>query len=215
MQQSNVTSLSLLVICLFLLLLLLRTCGGLGEAESNAMYLDSLNNEYAVRIARDSSKIHSQGVQLAVAGTKLRALELREPEVVIRYQTRTKIKTEIQLGETVYIDSFPHLRLPRYFHRPGKWLEIGGQISRAGRLQIDSIIIPVSYTVAIGDTLRKGFLSRKRDKVVRLGIDNPYVTVTGMNNIIVAEPPKKWWQTNAAKVGLGALIGFGIARAQN
>jgi hypothetical protein len=197
------------------LLLLLRTCGGLGEAESNAMYLDSLNNEYAVRIARDSSKIHSQGVQLAVAGTKLRALELREPEVVIRYQTRTKIKTEIQLGETVYIDSFPHLRLPRYFHRPGKWLEIGGQISRAGRLQIDSIIIPVSYTVAIGDTLRKGFLSRKRDKVVRLGIDNPYVTVTGMNNIIVAEPPKKWWQTNAAKVGLGALIGFGIARAQN
>jgi hypothetical protein len=215
MQQSNVTSLSLLAICLFLLLLLLRTCGALREAESNAMYLDSLNNEYVVRIARDSTRMYSQGVQLAAAGTKLRALELREPEVVIRYQTRTKVKTEIQLGETVYIDSFPHMRLPRYFHRPGKWLEIGGQINRLGRLQLDSIIIPVSYTVAIGDTLRKGFLSRKRDKVVRLGIDNPYVTVTGMNNIIVAEPPKKWWQTNAAKVGLGALIGFGIARAQN
>ena len=214
MQQSNISTLSLLAICLFLLLLLLRTCGALGEAESNAMYLDSLNSEYAVRINQDSSKIHSQGVQLAAAGTKLRALELREPEVVIRYQTRTVIKTEIELGETVYIDSFPHLRLPRYFHRPGKWLEIGGQINRLGRLQLDSIIIPVSYTVAIGDTLRKGLLWRKRDKVVRLGIDNPYVTVTGMNNIIVAEPPKKWWQTNAAKVGLGALIGFGIARAQ-
>ena len=159
--------------------------------------------------------MYSQSIQLAIAGARIQALELREPEVVIRYQTRTVVKTEIELGETVYIDSFPHLRLPRYFHRPGKWLEIGGQISRAGRLQLDSIIIPVSYTVAIGDTLRKGFLSRKRDKVVRLGIDNPYVTVTGMNNIIVAEPPKKWWQTNAAKVGLGALIGFGIARAQN
>jgi hypothetical protein len=214
MQQSNVTSLSLLAICLFLLLLLLRTCGALGEAESNAMYLDSLNNEYAVRIARDSSKIHSQGVQLAAAGTKLRALELREPEVVIRYQTRTKIKTEIQLGETVYIDSFPHLRLPRTFHRPGKWLEIGGQISRAGRLQIDSIIIPVSYTVAIGDTLRKGFLSRKRDKVVRLGIDNPYVHVTGMNNIIVAEPPKKWYETRAFAFALGSITGFAIGRAK-
>jgi hypothetical protein len=186
----------------------------LGEAESNAMYLDSLNNEYAVRIARDSSKIHSQGVQLAAAGTKLRALELREPEVVIRYQTRTKVKTEIQLGETVYIDSFPHMRLPRYFHRPGKWLEIGGQISRAGRLQIDSIIIPVSYTVAIGDTLRKGFLSRKRDKVVRLGIDNPYVTVTGMNNIIVPEPPKKWYETRAFAFALGGITGFAIGRAK-
>ena len=214
MQQSNVTSLSLLVICLFLLLLLMRTCGALGEAESNAMYLDSLNNEYAVRIARDSSKIHSQGVQLAAAGTKLRALELREPEVVIRYQTRTKIKTEIQLGETVYIDSFPHMRLPRYFHRPGKWLEIGGQINRLGRLQLDSIIIPVSYTVAIGDTLRKGFLLRKRDKVVRLGIDNPYVTVTGMNNIIVPEPPKKWYETRAFAFALAGITGFAIGRAK-
>ncbi len=214
MQQSNVTSLSLLVICLFLLLLLMRTCGALGEAESNAMYLNSLNNEYVVRIARDSSKIHSQGMQLAAAGTKLRALELREPEVVVRYQTRTVVKTEIQLGETVYIDSFPHMRLPRYFHRPGKWLEIGGQINRLGRLQLDSIIIPVSYTVAIGDTLRKGFFSRKRDKVVRLGIDNPYVTVTGMNNIIVAEPPKKWYETRAFAFALGGITGFAIGRAK-
>jgi hypothetical protein len=214
MQQSNISTLSLLAICLFLLLLLLRTCGALGEAESNAMYLDSLNNEYAVRINQDSSKIHSQGVQLAASGTKLRALELREPEVVIRYQTRTVVKTEIELGETVYIDSFPHLRLPRTFHRPGKWLEIGGQISRLGRLQIDSIIIPVSYTVAIGDTMRKGFLSRKRDKVVRLGIDNPYVTVTGMNNIIVAEPPKKWYETRAFAFALGGLVGVAIGRAK-
>jgi hypothetical protein len=214
MQQSNISTLSLLAICLFLLLLLLRTCAALGEAESNAMYLDSLNNEYTVRIARDSTRMYSQSVQLAAAGTKLRALELREPEVVVRYQTRTKVVTQVELGETVYIDSFPHLRLPRYFHRPGKWLEIGGQISRAGRLQLDSIVIPVSYTVAIGDTLRKGFIWRKRDKVVRLGIDNPYVTVTGMNNIIVAEPPKKWWQTNAAKFGFGVIVGAAIMRAQ-
>jgi hypothetical protein len=214
MQQSNISTLSLLAICLFLLLLLLRTCAALGEAESNAMYLDSLNNEYAVRIARDSAKMYSQGVQLAAAGTKLRALELREPEVVVRYQTRTVVKTEIELGEPVYIDSFPHLRLPRYFHRPGKWLEIGGSINRLGRLQLDSIVIPVSYTVAIGDTLRKGFFSRKRDKVVRLGIDNPYVSVTGMNNIIVAEPPKKWWQTGAAKFGFGVIVGAAIVQAQ-
>jgi hypothetical protein len=214
MQQSNISTLSLLAICLFLLLLLLRTCGALGEAESNAMYLDSLNNEYVVRINQDSARMYSQSLQLAAAGTKLRALELREPEVVVRYQTRTKVVTQVELGETVYIDSFPHLRLPRTFHRPGKWLEIGGQINRLGRLQLDSIIIPVSYTVAIGDTLRKGFLSRKRDKVVRLGIDNPYVTVTGMNNIIVPEPPKKWYETRAFAFALGGLVGVAIGRAK-
>jgi hypothetical protein len=213
MQQSNISTLSLLAICLFILLLLLRTCGALRESESNAMYLDSLNSEYTVRIASDSSKIYSQAIQLAAAGTKLRTLELREPEVVVRYQTKTVVKTELQLGETVYIDSFPHLRLPRTFHRPGKWLEIGGQISRAGRLQIDSIIIPVSYTVAIGDTLRKGLLWRKREKVVRLGIDNPYVSVTGMHNVIVADKPKKWYETRAFVFALGGVAGFAICRA--
>jgi hypothetical protein len=214
MHQSNISTLSLLSICLFILLLLIRTCGALGEAESNAMYLDSLNSEYTVRIARDSSRIHSQAVQLAAAGTKLRALQLREPEVVVRYQTRTKIKTELQLGETVYIDSFPHLRLPRSFSREGKFLQIGGSINRLGRLQIDSIIIPVSYTVAIGDTLRKGLFSRKRDKVVRLGIDNPYVSVTGMHNVIVAQPPKKWYETRAFAFALGGITGFAIGRAK-
>lgn len=214
MHQSNISTLSLLAICLFILLLLLRTCGALAEAESNAMYLDSLNSEYTVRIARDSSRIHSQAVQLAAAGTKLRALQLREPEVVVRYQTRTKIKTELQLAEPVYIDSFPHLRLPRSFSREGKFLQIGGSINRLGRLQIDSIIIPVSYTVAIGDTLRKGLFSRKRDKVVRLGIDNPYVSVTGMHNVIVAQPPKKWYETRAFAFALGGITGFAIGRAK-
>jgi hypothetical protein len=178
------------------------------------MYLDSLNSQYTVRIARDSSRIHSQAVQLAEAGTKLRALQLREPEVVVRYQTRTKVVTQVELGETVYIDSFPHLRLPRSFSREGKFLQIGGSINRLGRLQIDSIIIPVSYTVAIGDTLRKGLFSRKRDKVVRLGIDNPYVSVTGMHNVIVAQPPKKWYETKAFAFALGGITGFAIGRAK-
>ena len=206
------TDLILIAICCFLVLMLMRTCGALRQTEHELATNHAL---YVSRIAKDSSKIHSQGVQLAAAGTKLRALELQEPEVVVRYQTRTKVVTQVELGETVYIDSFPHLRLPRTFHRPGKWLEIGGQISRAGRLQIDSIIIPVSYTVAIGDTLRRGFLWRKRDKVVRLGIDNPYVHVTGMNNVIVADRPKKWYETQLAGAVFGGLIGFGLGRAQN
>lgn len=214
MHKSNIGTLSLLAICLFILLLLLRTCGALRESESNAMYLDSLNSEFAVRIAKDSSKIYSQGIQLAAAATKLRALELREPEVVVRYQTKTVLKTELQLAEPIYIDSFPHLKLPRSFGREGKWLSIGGSINRLGRLQIDSMIIPVAYTVAIGDTLRKGLLWRKRDKVVRLGVDNPYVQVTGINSVIIADKPKKWYETRAFAFALGGITSFAICRAK-
>lgn len=205
MHTNNLTMLSLLAVIGFLIILLLRTCGSLQRTE---LELNTQHTAFVSRIAKDSTTIHSQAVQLAAAGTKLRALELREPEVVVKYQTRTKIVTDIQLAEPIYIDSFPHLRLPRQFSREGKWLQIGGSINRLGRLQIDSIIIPVSYTVAIGDTLRKGLLWRKRDKVVRLGIDNPYVSVTGMHNVIVADRPKKWYETRAFAFALGGIVGY-------
>jgi hypothetical protein len=137
-------------------------------------------------------------------------LEIKASQAV-QYRTKTVIQTEFELGDTVYIDSFPHLRLPRSFGREGKWLSIGGTINRVGRLQIDSMIIPVAYTVAIGDTLREGSILRKRDKVVRIAVDNPYVSVTGINNVVIRQD-KKWYQTDAAKIGLGAFIGFGLTR---
>lgn len=219
MERSNIRTLSLLTISLFLILMLLRTCDTLSRTEDELMQLDNANDEYTLRIRNDSVKLYSQ-TQTIVSNERRYAelekinkdLEIKASQAV-QYQTKTVVKTEFQLGETVYIDSFPHLKLPRSFAREGKWLSIGGTINRIGRLQIDSIVIPVAYTVAIGDTLRKGFLTRKRDKVVRISVDNPYVEVTGMNNVVIRQD-KKWWQTNAAKIGLGAVLGFAICRAK-
>jgi hypothetical protein len=216
MERSNLITFALI---LMLLLMLIRTCNTLQRTEQELEQLDSANDEFTIRIAQDSMKLISQAQTIVSSERKYKELEKINKSLqvkasqAVQYRTKTVVKTEFQLGETVYIDSFPHLRLPRTFGREGKWLSIGGTINRLGRLQIDSIVIPVSYTVAIGDTLRKGFLSRKRDKVVRIGIDNPYVEVTGMNNIIVRQD-KKWWQTDAAKIGLGAMLGFAICRAK-
>jgi hypothetical protein len=216
MERSNLVTLGLI---LMLLLMLIRTCNTLQLTEQELEQIDSANDEFTIRIAQDSMKLISQAQTIVSSERKYKELEQINKNLEIKasqavqYRTKTIVKTEFQLGETVYIDSFPHLRLPRTFGREGKWLSIGGTINRLGRLQIDSIVIPVSYTIAIGDTLRKGFLSRKRDKVVRIAIDNPYVEVTGMNNIIVRQD-KKWWQTDAAKIGLGAVLGFAICRAK-
>jgi hypothetical protein len=216
MERFNLVTLGLI---LMLLLMLIRTCNTLHKTEQELEQIDSANDEFTIRIAQDSMKLISQAQTIVSSDRKYKDLEKINKDLEIKasqavqYRTKTVVKTEFQLGETVYIDSFPHLRLPRSFGREGKWLSIGGTINRLGRLQIDSIVIPVSYTVAIGDTLRKGFLSRKRDKVVRIGIDNPYVEVTGMNNIVVRQD-KKWWQTDAAKIGLGAVLGFAICRAK-
>jgi hypothetical protein len=43
-------------------------------------------------------------------------------------------------------------------------------------------------------------------------IDNPNMQITGMQNIYIKED-KKWYQTTAFKLGVGALIGFGVSRA--
>jgi len=67
------------------------------------------------------------------------------------------------------------------------------------------------FTYAVGDTIRKG-LFKRRDKVIRMRIDNPNMQITGMNNIYIKQE-KKWYQTTAFKVGVGALIGFGAAKA--
>ena len=129
--------------------------------------------------------------------------------------TKTVVKTEIQLAEPVYIDSFPHLKLPRPFYKQDKHLTLGGTINRLGTLQIDSLIIPTSYTVAIKDTLRKGLINKifkVSDPVVRIRVDNPNVQITSMSNFVVRKPPK-WYESTPFKIGVGVLIGFGLAVA--
>lgn len=217
MEQSNTSTLTFVTIMIVLALMLIKTCGSLASTEVELERLDNANAEYTMRIAQDSAKIYSQSQTIVSSERKYAELEKINAALgikanqAVQYRTKTVIKTEFELGDTVYIDSFPHLRLPRSFGREGKWLSIGGTINRVGRLQIDSMIIPVAYTVAIGDTLRKGSIFRKRDKVVRIAVDNPYVSVTGISNVVIRQD-KKWYQTDAAKIGLGAFIGFGLTR---
>jgi hypothetical protein len=138
-------------------------------------------------------------------------LELQNPVEVVKFKTRTVIKTEFKVADTVIIDRVPHLRLPLKFYKAEKFWVIGGQLTTKGNLQIDSLIMNADFTYAVGDTIRKG-LFKRRDKVIRMRIDNPSMQITGMNNIYIKQE-KKWYQTTAFKVGVGALIGFGVAKA--
>lgn len=209
----------LAIVCAALIMALISTCQTAKILESQVSDLTNNQNKLFKRIKNDSLTLYTQAatiMQQNAANEVLKGeaarLELARIDALAKVKTKTIVKTEFELGETVYIDSFPHLKLPRTFGREGKWLSIGGTINRLGRLQIDSIIIPVNYSVAIGDTLRKGFLFRKRDKVVRISVDNPYVNITGVNNVIV-EDRKKWYETGAAQFGLGLILGAVIVTA--
>jgi hypothetical protein len=79
-------------------------------------------------------------------------------------------------------------------------------------MRIDSLITYGKITYGVGDTLRAGFfnkLFRNKDQVVRVRIDNPNISLIGLNNIYVKKP-KKWYQTDAFKIGTGVVLGLSI-----
>jgi hypothetical protein len=203
-----------LVVLIVLLFLLLKSCG------------DGVESDYRLRhtIYEDSIVIASQKKIIAQSGSDAakQAQQIAELEVkvnnaveVVKIETRTIIKTQIKLGDTVMIQSKPYIQLPKPFLKSTEWYTIGGMINRLGWLQIDSLVIPAKFTYAVGDTMRTGFVNRllkKKDTVVRLRVDNPNVQVVGLENIYIKQG-KKWHQTTAFKVGVGVLIGVAVVKA--
>jgi hypothetical protein len=164
----------------------------------------------------DSLTIYTQGQQITELKDLTEKLRIDKPKAAVEVVTRTIFKTKIQLGDPIYIhDTVPALVLPREFQKFERWFSITGKINRLGYLQIDSLSIPATISVGIGDTLRGVFPFRKRESVVRVAIDNPNMVAEGLRSYVIEQPRKKWYETTAAKVGFGGLIGFGIARAQN
>lgn len=185
---------------------------------------DNVIDDYTLKhtMYEDSIVIASQRKIIAQAHSDAakQAQQIAELEVkvknaseVVKIETRTVIKTEIKLGDTVMINMQPYIQLPKPFLKQTEWYTIGGMINRLGWLQLDSIVIPAKFTYAVGDTMRTGLINRllkKKDTVVRLRVDNPNVAITGMSNIYIKQE-KKWHQTTAFKVGVGVLIGIGIS----
>ena len=191
-----------------LLFLLLKTCG---ENIADDYRLKHTMNEDSILIASQRKVIAQSGSDAAKQAQQIAELEVKVKNAseVVRIETRTIIKTQIKLGDTVMIDKQPYIQLPKPFLKQTEWYTIGGMINRLGWLQIDSLVIPTKFTYAVGDTMRTGLVNRllkKKDTVVRMRVDNPNVQVVGLENIYIKQE-KKWHQTTAFKVGVGVLIG--------
>jgi hypothetical protein len=205
-----------LIAIIVLVFLLLKSCG---ENVSNDYRLKHTIYEDSILIASQKKIIAQSGSDAAKQAQQIADLEVKVKNAseVVRIETRTIIKTQIKLGDTVMIDKQPYIQLPKPFLKTTEWYTIGGMINRLGWLQIDSLVIPAKFTYAVGDTMRTGFVNRifrKSDQVVRLRVDNPNVAITGMDNIYIKQD-KKWHQTTGFKVGVGVLIGVAITSVGN
>lgn len=221
--QFDVKHVGLIVVIMLLLLTLIEKCRDNKELAKNLGVEIGVNRDLRVKTLADSAKIYSQAAKIVSSEALARELErqlhelsIKEPETVTKIETKTVYKTEIKLAEPVYIDSFPHLRLPQPFFKREKWVTLGGTINRLGFLQLDSLVLPATYTFAVGDTLRGGLfnrLFRRKDTVLRLKIDNPYVFVTGMDNYVIKRRPK-WYETPLFNFGAGLVCGLALRVVQ-
>jgi len=212
--MENKERIAYIFLLLVLIAILLCTCATKTAIEENAIMQQQ---EYKKRILADSSTIYSQSVNIKTKDIQiyeLKKMAIKSPEVVIQTQTKTVIKTEIKL-DTIMVEGTPMIKLPKDFYKTEKWFTLSGKINRLGFLQIDSLVSYANLTYAIGDTLRTGAFNKlfgKRDKVVRLLVDNPNMSITGMRNIVIKEK-KRWYETSAFKFGLGVITGIGMTRA--
>jgi hypothetical protein len=203
-----------LIALVVLLFTLLKCCSDNVQADyrlKHTIYEDS------VLIASQRKVIAQSGSDAAKQAQQIAELEVKVKNAseVVKIETRTIIKTQIKLGDTVMVQGKPYIQLPKPFLKTTEWYTIGGMINRLGWLQIDSLVIPAKFTYAVGDTMRTGFVNRllkKKDTVVRLRVDNPNVQIVGLENIYIKQD-KKWHQTTAFKVGVGVLIGVAAVSA--
>jgi len=84
------------------------------------------------------------------------------------------------------------------------WLNFKGFCTKRA-LTLEDISINDSYKIVIGEK-KNGFF-KKAVPIVQITNDNPYMKVTGMNNIIVQTKPK-FYQTGIFAFGIGGLLGL-------
>lgn len=97
------------------------------------------------------------------------------------------------------------IAVPTRFQLNEKWFNIDGYVRRDG-LKIDSLSIPNKTTVTIGYE-KSGFLNLSKNAVVKVKNENPYVNVSGLDNIVIKKK-KKFWQNPLFHIGVGVVAGY-------
>lgn len=221
-----------IVLAIIIIVLLWRGC----EQERDRSKLISELGEYRlkekvfnVERLKDSSTLatQSQTILSQKEAIELGLLELEKSIKEVQSQVKQKSTTTIiekqvpfipdgyadtsgivrnESGEVIRRDS---IAVPTRFKLNEKWFNIDGLVKRDG-LVIDSLTIPNKTIVTIGYK-KAGFLNLSKDAVVQVKNENPYVNVTGLDNIVIKKK-KKIWQNPLVHIGVGVVLGYYITK---
>ena len=211
-------------IILILCLLWIDTCNTAKVLRGDLQKSGIEVQQFKKKVLDDSSTIYTQELLILESEDQLKSvqmdldkMEIENTDLVFKLKTRAVFKGEVKLDkpavEVNQGDPCPdfgsYLPLPAEFTQSDRFYLFRGEVTKQATLKVDSLVMFTNITYAIGDTLRDGFLNkllRKKDPTVSVLIDNPYVHVSGLSSFIVRDK-KKWYQTNAAKIGAGVILG--------
>jgi hypothetical protein len=111
-----------------------------------------------------------------------------------------------EAGNVIRRDS---IAVPTRFKLSEKWFNIDGLVKKDGLL-IDTLTIPNKTVVNVGYK-KAGFLNLGKQAVVSVKNENPYVNVTGLDNVVIRNK-KKFWQSPLFGIGVGILVGLKIKK---
>jgi hypothetical protein len=163
--------------------------------------------------------------QLLISEKQAKELLAMENSALKKISSSTKTKTitkikyvDIPLGEVVEAkvsidtttgDTLKVTKPYKPFDLTTEWYSLSGKVFDK-ELTIDSMFIKNVLTTNIGWKKDKWYKSKYA--VVEVKNDNPHTSVTGMQNVVVKPPKKKFFQTTGFKIGVGLVGGFYLSR---
>lgn len=105
-----------------------------------------------------------------------------------------------EAGEVIRTDS---LSVPKEFKLNERWFRINGYVNKVG-VNIDSLVIPNKTVMSIG--YKGGFL-KKREAIVSITNENPYVNVIGLDNVVIKER-RNILRNPLIMIPVGVVIGY-------
>lgn len=221
-----------LVLSVIIIVLLWRGC----EAERDRSKLIIQLGDYRIKEKvfnverlKDSSTLatQSQTILSQKEAIKLGLLELEKSIKEVQSQVKQKSTTtiiekqipfipngyvdtigiiKVENGEVIRRDS---IAVPTRFKLNEKWFNLDGLVKKDG-LVIDSLSIPNKTIVTVGYK-KAGFLNLSKDAVVQVKNENPYVSVVGMDNVVI-KSKRPLWKKTLFTIGIGILIGTKIKK---
>jgi hypothetical protein len=216
-----------ILFALILLALIWKSCE---DARAKERLINQLSEyqlkEKAFEVKRrdDSSTLAIQGqtIMSQKDAIALGLLELEKEMKQIQSQVKQKSTTTILEKQIPYIpDGYADtsglvrnengdvirkdsIAVPTRFQLEEKWFKVDGYVKKDG-LKIDSLKIPNKTVVSIGYQ-KAGFLNLSKDPVVMVKNENPYVSVDGLDNVIIKNK-RPFWKNPLFTIGIGVALG--------